>query len=268
MEPRFVFNVVVMFLPSVALLLIVSMTLPGQENGHPWDQTSLIFFFLKHGARSVWGTPRSCLRCPTYGNTRWNTFSTWSFSIHICLGQGYSSWIFGTNWETWRASISSIGGPKRIGANNASKCMTSDAHHLPHTIPARCRTPEFHIFWLPQRRIAQDTCRHNVFVAQKNLWKLWLDMRQAWDQGHVCKSGFSVPLRQWTPRCNLPGPMSFSCQIAHWSVFFFFFTRLLDRRMFSSKDCFTGQSPGIGHDASHLYTGPGCAEVEVCSGGG
>ena len=34
-----------------------------------------------------------------------------------------------------------------------------------------------------------------------------------------------------------------------------FFPRLFDRRMFSSKDCFTGQSPGIGHDASHLYTG-------------
>ena len=38
-------------------------------------------------------------------------------------------------------------------------------------------------------------------------------------------------------------------------VFVFFSTRLFDRRMFSSKDCFTGQSPGIGHDASHLYTG-------------
>ena len=25
--------------------------------------------------------------------------------------------------------------------------------------------------------------------------------------------------------------------------------------MSSSKDCFAGQSPGIGHDASHLYTG-------------
>jgi len=39
------------------------------------------------------------------------------------------------------------------------------------------------------------------------------------------------------------------------NVFVFFPTRLFDRRMFSSKDCFTGQSPGIGHDASHLYTG-------------
>ena len=37
--------------------------------------------------------------------------------------------------------------------------------------------------------------------------------------------------------------------------FFFFSPRLFDRRTFSSKDCFTGQSPGMGHDASHLYTG-------------
>ena len=37
--------------------------------------------------------------------------------------------------------------------------------------------------------------------------------------------------------------------------FFFFFPRRFVRRTFSSKDCFTGQSPGIGHDASHLYTG-------------
>jgi len=36
---------------------------------------------------------------------------------------------------------------------------------------------------------------------------------------------------------------------------FFFSTHLFDRRMFSSKDSFAGQSPGIGHDASHLYTG-------------
>ena len=34
----------------------------------------------------------------------------------------------------------------------------------------------------------------------------------------------------------------------------FFFSRLFDRRMFSSKDCLTGQYPRIGHDASHLYT--------------
>ena len=38
-------------------------------------------------------------------------------------------------------------------------------------------------------------------------------------------------------------------------VLFIFFTRLFDRRMFSSKDCFAGQSPGIGHDARHLYIG-------------
>ena len=38
-------------------------------------------------------------------------------------------------------------------------------------------------------------------------------------------------------------------------TYLFFFPRLFDRRTFSSKDCFTGQSPGIGHDASHLYTG-------------
>ena len=25
--------------------------------------------------------------------------------------------------------------------------------------------------------------------------------------------------------------------------------------MFGSKDCFTGESPGIGHEASHLHTG-------------
>ena len=31
--------------------------------------------------------------------------------------------------------------------------------------------------------------------------------------------------------------------------------RFFDRRMASSKDCLTGQSPGIGHDASHLYAG-------------
>ena len=45
---------------------------------------------------------------------------------------------------------------------------------------------------------------------------------------------------------------------------FFFSTRLFDRRMFSSKDCFTGQSPGIGHDASHLYTG----SSRMCRGEG
>ena len=33
------------------------------------------------------------------------------------------------------------------------------------------------------------------------------------------------------------------------------FSRLFDRRTFSSKDGFTGQCPGIGHDASHLYAG-------------
>ena len=32
-------------------------------------------------------------------------------------------------------------------------------------------------------------------------------------------------------------------------------TIFVDRRMASSKDCLTGQSPGIGHDASHLYAG-------------
>ena len=37
--------------------------------------------------------------------------------------------------------------------------------------------------------------------------------------------------------------------------FFFFSSRLFDRRLSSSKDCFTGQSPGMGHDGSHLYTG-------------
>ena len=63
----------------------------------------------------------------------------------------------------------------------------------------------------------------------------------------------------------------------------FFFSRLFERRMFSSKDCFTGQPPGIGHDASHLHTGGarmcrGEGQVQVsllrrglevwCSGGG
>ena len=38
----------------------------------------------------------------------------------------------------------------------------------------------------------------------------------------------------------------------NWHDFFF---RLFDRRMFRSKDCFTGRFPGIEHDASHLYTG-------------
>ena len=36
---------------------------------------------------------------------------------------------------------------------------------------------------------------------------------------------------------------------------YFFFPRLFDHRLSSSNDCFTGQSPGIGHDGSHLYTG-------------
>ena len=36
---------------------------------------------------------------------------------------------------------------------------------------------------------------------------------------------------------------------------FFFSSRLFDRRMSSSNDCFTGPSPGIRHDGSHLYTG-------------
>ena len=62
----------------------------------------------------------------------------------------------------------------------------------------------------------------------------------------------------------------------------FFFSRLFDRRLFSSKDCFTGQSPGIGQDGSDLYTGGprmciGEGQVQAgllrglgvcCSGGG
>ena len=36
---------------------------------------------------------------------------------------------------------------------------------------------------------------------------------------------------------------------------FFFSSRLFDSRMSSSNDCFTGESPGIGRDGSHLYTG-------------
>ena len=44
----------------------------------------------------------------------------------------------------------------------------------------------------------------------------------------------------------------------------FFFSRLFHRKMFSSKDCFTGHSPGMGHDASHLYTGGSW----MCRGGG
>ena len=39
------------------------------------------------------------------------------------------------------------------------------------------------------------------------------------------------------------------------NALFFFPPRLFDRRLSSSNDCFTGQSPGIGHDGSHLYTG-------------
>ena len=49
----------------------------------------------------------------------------------------------------------------------------------------------------------------------------------------------------------------------NWHDFFF---RLFDRRMFRSKDCFTGRFPGIEHDASHLYTGgSGCAEERAKS---
>ena len=38
--------------------------------------------------------------------------------------------------------------------------------------------------------------------------------------------------------------------LSHMDSLMCFFTRLFDRRIFSSKDCFSGQSPGIGHDAS------------------
>lgn len=34
--------------------------------------------------------------------------------------------------------------------------------------------------------------------------------------------------------------------------------------MFGSKDCFTGESPGIGHEASHLHTGGS----RMCAGEG
>ena len=47
-------------------------------------------------------------------------------------------------------------------------------------------------------------------------------------------------------------------------MIFFFSPRLFDRRTFSSKDCFTGRSPGIGHDASHLHTG----SPRMCRGDG
>ena len=73
-------------------------------------------------------------------------------------------------------------------------------------------------------------------------------------------------------RYHIPPPCGGAC-------FFFFSSRLFDRRLSSSKDCFTGQSPGIGHDGSHLYTGgPGEGQVQAgllrrglgvcCSGGG
>ena len=38
-------------------------------------------------------------------------------------------------------------------------------------------------------------------------------------------------------------------------MIFFFSSHLFDRGMSSDDDCFTGQSPGIRHEASHLYTG-------------
>ena len=47
----------------------------------------------------------------------------------------------------------------------------------------------------------------------------------------------------------------FICIPIFWELTFFFSTHLFHRRRFSSKDCFTGQFPGIGHDASHLYAG-------------
>ena len=66
-----------------------------------------------------------------------------------------------------------------------------------------------------------------------------------------------VPFQFATSRCQPHDPLHLP-RLAD----LIFFLRHFDRRMFSSKACFTGQSPGIGHDASHIYISgaPECVE--------
>ena len=60
-----------------------------------------------------------------------------------------------------------------------------------------------------------------------------------------------------------------SCDQLHWNMvwgvlFYFLSPDLFDRRLFVNTDCFTGQSPGIWHDADHLYAGG----LRMCMGEG
>ena len=68
-------------------------------------------------------------------------------------------------------------------------------------------------------------------------------------------SSSSCHARFFTPTDLIFYLRLYPVSILHWVFFVFFSSRLFDHRLSSSKDSFTGQSPGIGHDGSHLYTG-------------
>ena len=88
------------------------------------------------------------------------------------------------------------------------------------------------------------------------IWFANLDLTKAFDRIEYSPL-FDALLQQSVPRsyCTLLWKLYKGLTgSVHGSERFFFFL-LFDRRLSSSNDCFTGQSPGIGHDGSHLYTG-------------
>ena len=84
---------------------------------------------------------------------------------------------------------------------------------------------------------------------------------------HICSSAFRrASLMQWKIFLQNKILLHFR-EHKHMYVqhkYYFFSTRLFDRRRFSSKDCFTGQSPGT-MLAIYIPAAPGCAEERAKS---
>ena len=74
---------------------------------------------------------------------------------------------------------------------------------------------------------------------------------------HLCNGRFFCKIRSYYISTNIN-----TCMFQH--KYYFFSTRLFDRRSFSSKDCFTGQSPGT-MLAIYIPAAPGCAEERAKS---
>ena len=215
----------------------------------------------------------------------WWISSTWCYhQLHIVQGQCPRVWkkfagsyCNGSMWSDlvqWRSAYSAgAGGPGQLCPGVGKGFRWSQTGPWTSCVSTWCEpTPKYNEWWGWSTRPMEWFC---VWIGSTRLRYRFLHRNLAWGKEKTLLDTIRPPhifkWRWWTSGSwdlhiskLLQTNETYSCSCIFFTseLLFFFSTRLFDRRTFSSKDCFTGQSPGMSARtmlAIFIPAAPGCA---------